>query len=185
MDVTAWAVRGTVALSLLPPNPHSAGRPPRVRPWAAYGRRPSARTHDLRRPPSVTLHQPRRPTPIYTCSEADVNTPDMASLQMSVRDLSSRQAAGLAQHSSRCTRDSGRAEDRLRLDVTKFLSVVFDSGCATRYRVRARSAVRVARLWRWRSRTVSTISWRSAASACPSAKLSNLDTTSAQLIGRV
>ena len=56
MDVTTWAVRGTVALSLLPPNPHSAGRPPRVRPWAAYGRRPSARTHDLRRPPSVTLH---------------------------------------------------------------------------------------------------------------------------------
>ena len=74
MDVTAWAVRGTVALSLLPPNPHSAGRPPRVRPWAAYGRQPSARTHDLRRPASVTLHHLGRQDSDRRCSKADIRS---------------------------------------------------------------------------------------------------------------
>jgi len=48
--------RRLLALAAVPLNPHSAGRPPRVRPWASYGRRPPAQTHDLRRPASVTFH---------------------------------------------------------------------------------------------------------------------------------
>ena len=55
----AWAGCGASARSPVPPDPHSARRPSRVRPWAAYRRRPSTQTLGLRRPPSVTLHRSR------------------------------------------------------------------------------------------------------------------------------